>query len=91
MFFLCNCHSSQEGSATTTATAYDFRTDYVISISNDDPTNAIQFNFDGPIGSTGTFTLKAGESIGSFPKTARKLYVKAVAGTPSFRALGVYR
>lgn len=89
--FLCSGHSSRETTATTTETAHDFPVDWMVSLSNDDATNSIQFNFDGSIGSLGTFTLKAGESIGAFPRSAKKLYAKAVTGTATFRAMGVYR
>lgn len=91
MFFFCNLHSTLEEVATTTEKIFDFQTDVVVFMVNDDPELSIQFNFDAPVGSPGTFTLKKNESTGSFPKTARKLHVKALGGNAAFRAMGVGR
>lgn len=81
-------HVSVETNATTTEANMPFSVEFISIITNDG-TDDIKINFDASTSSSGTITLKPGETLTDFPRSCSTIYYKSVSGTQPFRAWGV--
>lgn len=81
-------HSSIETSASTNESSQAFDVEWISYIVNTGTADII-FNFDASTTLAGKFTLGPGESISDLPRKATTLFYKSVAGTVSFKAMGV--
>lgn len=84
-----NTSFAWETTASTTEETETGNVNQWFTFANDDPSNDIQINFDASVGSTGTMTIKAGDILNGMPRKFSVLHVKAVSGSPAFRAWGV--
>lgn len=61
----------------------------LVYITNDSSDYDIQVNFDATIGESGTFTIKAGESINDVPLQCTTISIQSINGIAPVRCMGV--
>lgn len=81
-------HATVETSATTSNVPHDFDVNMIVMLANDG-SDDIKVNFDADTSAAGAWTLKAGEAVTNVPRACKKIHVKALNGSPAFRAWGV--
>lgn len=57
-------------------------------VANDSGSNALDVNFDAPIGRAGTFRLYPGETMSDLQISCREIFVRGVGAAVPFRAVG---
>ena len=60
----------------------------LVYFTNDSPTYDVLVNINGTIGESGTFTVKAGESINDVPMESTYVCIQSINGNAAVRMLG---